>query len=143
MKGPSSFLNLTMYHVYCLSVTYKSCNNLLLYIQQLVHKQELQEVLRFQLRYFGTQKPDELGLKNAPIYIDPSSPLPLVICFFMKFCVAQTFWVERHLDVVLEVLQVVGSIYHIWKTKYSRQFPKVLILETLKQTNKKYIQPPV
>ena len=27
----------------------------------------------------------------------------------MKFCVAQTFWVERHLDVVLEVLQVVGS----------------------------------
>ena len=30
-------------------------------------------------------------------------------CFFMKFCVAQTFWVERHLDVVLEVLQVDGS----------------------------------
>ena len=26
----------------------------------------------------------------------------------MKFCVAQTFWVEPHLDVVLEVLQVVG-----------------------------------
>ena len=39
-----------------------------------------------------------------------------VILSFMKFCVARTFWVERHLDVVLEVLQVVGSklvgIYH-------------------------------
>ena len=32
-----------------------------------------------------------------------------VILFFMKFCVAQTFWVERYLDDVLEVLQVVGS----------------------------------
>ena len=28
---------------------------------------------------------------------------------FMKFCVAQIFFVECHLDVVLEVLQVVGS----------------------------------
>ena len=27
----------------------------------------------------------------------------------MHFCLARTFWVERHLDVVLEVLQVVGS----------------------------------
>ena len=32
-----------------------------------------------------------------------------VILSFMKFCVARTFWVERHLDVVLQVLQVVGS----------------------------------
>ena len=31
-----------------------------------------------------------------------------VILSFMKFFVAQTFWVERHLDVVLEVLQAVG-----------------------------------
>ena len=36
------------------------------------------------------------------------STLP-VISSFKKFCVARTFWVERHLDVVLEVLQVVGS----------------------------------
>ena len=43
----------------------------------------------------------------------------LVILSFMKFCVDQTFWVECQLDVVLEVLQVVGSkftklvdIYH-------------------------------
>ena len=35
------------------------------------------------------------------------STLP-VISSFMKFCVAQTLFVERRLDVVLEVLQVVG-----------------------------------
>ena len=34
----------------------------------------------------------------------------------MKFCVAQTFWVERHLDVVLEVLQVVESKFPFYKT---------------------------
>ena len=27
----------------------------------------------------------------------------------MKFCVARSFGVERHLDVILDVLQVVGS----------------------------------
>ena len=37
-------------------------------------------------------------------YVDPFSHFIL-----MKFCVARTFWVEHHLDVVLEVLQVVGS----------------------------------
>ena len=38
------------------------------------------------------------------------STLPVFLSF-RKFCVAQTFFVERHLDVVLEVLQVVGSKY--------------------------------
>ena len=33
----------------------------------------------------------------------------------MKFCVARTFLVERHLDVVLEVLQVVGSKFLFYK----------------------------
>ena len=33
----------------------------------------------------------------------------LVISYFMKFYVDQTFWVERHLGVVLKVLLVVGS----------------------------------
>ena len=33
-------------------------------------KQELKEVLKFPI---GAEKPDEVGLKNAPIYIDPSS----------------------------------------------------------------------
>ena len=37
-------------------------------------------------------------------------------CSFMKFCLAQTFWVERHLDVVLDVLQVVGSKFLFFKT---------------------------
>ena len=32
------------------------------------------------------KKPDEVGLKYAPIYIDPFSHY-----LFMKFCVAQTF----------------------------------------------------
>ena len=32
-----------------------------------------------------------------------------VISCFMWFCIAQTFWVELHLDVVLEVLKVAGS----------------------------------
>ena len=39
-----------------------------------------------------------------------------VILSFMKFCVARTFWVECHLDVVLEVLQVVGSKFLFYKT---------------------------
>ena len=40
----------------------------------------------------------------------------------MKFFVAQTFWVERHLDVVLEVLQVVGSNFLFHET--CRYLPK-------------------
>ena len=43
------------------------------------------------------------------------STLP-VISSFMIFCVARTFWVERHLDVVLKVLQVVGSKFIFYKT---------------------------
>ena len=42
------------------------------------------------------------------------STLPVILSF-MKFCVARTFWVERHLDVVLEVLQV-GSKFLFYKT---------------------------
>ena len=48
------------------------------------------------------------------------STLP-VISSFMKFCVAQTFFVERHLDVVLEVHQVVGS-----KFLFNERFNKKL-----------------
>ena len=36
------------------------------------------------------------------------STLPVILSF-MKFCVARTCFVERHLDDVLEVLQLVGS----------------------------------
>ena len=36
--------------------------------------------------------------------------------FFVNFCVARTLWVKRHLDVVLEVLQVVGSKFLFYKT---------------------------
>ena len=39
-----------------------------------------------------------------------------VILSFMKFCVARTFLVERHLDVVLEVPLVVGSKLIFYKT---------------------------
>ena len=35
---------------------------------------------------------------------------------FRKFCVVQTFLVERHLDVVLGVLQVVISKFHLYDT---------------------------
>ena len=49
------------------------------------------------------------------------STLP-VISSFMKFCVARTFWVEQNLDVVLEVLQVVGSKNFFYKT--CRYLPK-------------------
>ena len=56
--------------------------------------------------YFGIKKPDEVGLKNAPIYINPSS---------------QTFWVERHLDVILEVLQVVGSRFRLSYKKFHKR----------------------
>ena len=45
--------------------------------------------------------------------------------FLMKFCEAQTFRVERHLDVVLEVLQMVGSKLLFFT------FPKVLIFEII------------
>ena len=38
------------------------------------------------------------------------------ILSLMKFWVARTFWVERHLDVVLEVFQVVGSKFLFYKT---------------------------
>ena len=40
---------------------------------------------------------------NALAYIDPSGHF-----FLMKFCVARTFWVERHLDVVQKLVE----IYH-------------------------------
>ena len=45
-----------------------------------------------------------------------SIPTLPVILSFMKFCVARTFWVERHLDVVLQVLQVVGLKFLFYKT---------------------------
>ena len=65
-----------------------------------------------------------------------------VILSFMKFCVVRTFWVERHLDVVLEVLQVVGLKFLFFKTcrelpleeleekKRNIEVSKILILET-------------
>ena len=34
----------------------------------------------------------------------------------MIFCVVQPFWVERHLDVVLEVLQMVRSKFLLYET---------------------------
>ena len=43
------------------------------------------------------------------------STLPLVLSF-MKFFVAQTFWVEFPLDDVLEVLLVVGLNFIFYKT---------------------------
>ena len=36
----------------------------------------------------------------------------------MKFCVAGTFWVKRHLDVVLKVLQVVGESFFYKTCRY-------------------------
>ena len=46
----------------------------------------------------------------------PSISTLSVILSFMKICVARTFLVERHLDVVLEVLQVVqGSKFLFYK----------------------------
>ena len=52
----------------------------------------------------------ELGrkMKLASKMRQYRSTLP-VIMSFMKFCVAQTLFVERRLDVVFEVLKVVGS----------------------------------
>ena len=46
----------------------------------------------------------------------PSISTFRVISSFMKFCEARTFWVERHLDVDLEVLQVIGSKFLFFKT---------------------------
>ena len=43
------------------------------------------------------------------------STLP-IISSFMKFCLARTFWVELHLGVILEVLQMVGSKFIFYKT---------------------------
>ena len=63
------------------------------------------------MRYFETKKPDEVGLKMHQ-YI---ATLP-VFSSFMKFCVTLTNFVERHIDVVLEVLQVVGSKKKIYET---------------------------
>ena len=39
-----------------------------------------------------------------------------VFSSFMKFCAAQTFLVERHRDVVLEVIQVAGSKFLFYET---------------------------
>ena len=39
-----------------------------------------------------------------------------VILSFMKFCVTQTFWVKRQLDVVLWVFHVVGLNFCFYKT---------------------------
>ena len=60
-----------------------------------VPKNDGSPVLCLHLYFFCT------FLKNAPEYITPIT----VILSFMKFCVARTFLVERHLDVVLEVLR--------------------------------------
>ena len=43
------------------------------------------------------------------------STLPVILSL-MQFCVAQPFWVERHLDVDLEVLLVVKSKFLLYKT---------------------------
>ena len=40
----------------------------------------------------------------------------LPVFSFLKFYVAQTFFVERHLDGVLEVLQWVGSKFLFYET---------------------------
>ena len=60
-------------------------------------------------RSFKVSNWDILKLRSWPqkcanIHI---STLPVFLSF-MKFCVSQTFFGERHLDVVLGVLQVVG-----------------------------------
>ena len=76
-------------------------------------KQELQEVLKFiieifrnlEARWSWPQKCTNICISTLP-----------VISSFMKFCVAWTFWVERHLDVVLEVLQVVGPNLFFYET---------------------------
>ena len=78
---------------------------------------------KIQLRYFGTESQMKLASKMRQCI----STLP-IISSFMKFCVSRTFCVERHLEVVLEVLQVVGSKflffklvenYH-WKTHWKK-----------------------
>ena len=53
-----------------------------------------------------------------------------VISSFIKFCVARTFFVERHLDAVLERLQVVES-------KFLYFFIKNLEIFTKERFNKK------
>ena len=73
------------------------------------NKQELQIVLKFPIEIFlNLVKLDEVGLKNAQIYIDPSSHYE-ILC-------SSNFFVEHHLDVILEVLQVVGSKFLFHET---------------------------
>ena len=55
----------------------------------------------------------------------------------MKFCVARTSWVERHLDVVLKVLQVVGSKFIFYETcrylpfeRFTKKIRMVAVLMT-------------
>ena len=54
------------------------------------------------------------------------STLP-VIWSFMKLCVTRSFWVERHLYVVHEVLQVVGS--HLVEIGDSHQVRAVIAVK--------------
>ena len=60
----------------------------------------------------------EVGLKNALIYIDPSSHF----VFYEIFC-SLNFWVERHLDFVLEVRQIFNFL-HLGKKKKIGHFKK-------------------
>ena len=80
-------------------------------------------------------------------YIDPSGNF--VFYVFYVFCIARTFWDERHLDVVLEVLQVVGSKF---VDKYNRKIHRknydecfindgdIYLFELLTKKKKKNIQ---
>ena len=63
------------------------------------HKRRNDQKGRYSLAHF---------LENFKKMCHSISTLPVILSF-MKFCVARTFWVERHLDFVLEVLQMVGS----------------------------------
>ena len=68
---------------------------------------------------------DEVGLKND---VFP------VILIFMKFCVAQTFFVECHLDAGLEVLQVVASKFLFMKIITIGRFTKKIRMIALLMT---------
>ena len=68
-------------------------------------KQELQEVLKFPIEIFWNLEARWSWPQSALIYIDPSSQF----VFNEILCSSNFFFVERQLDVVLKVFQVVGS----------------------------------
>ena len=63
------------------------------------NKKKIKKFKSFQLRYFLELKSQMKLASKMRQYI---STFP-VISSFMKFCVARTFFVEHHLDVILEV----------------------------------------